>query len=436
MKIAVIGTGYVGLVTGTCLAEVGNHVICVDIDKAKVSAMQKGKIPIYEPSLEEMFHRNINEKRLTFTTELKEGVKNAEIIFLALPTPSTEDGSADLSYILSVSDQLGILLKNYTIVIDKSTVPVGTAEKVRIQIDKKTKQKFDVVSNPEFLREGFAVEDFMKPDRIIIGTSSIKARRILQQLYAPFVRQGNPILFMDEKSAEMTKYAANVFLATKISFINEIANLCEKLGANVDHVRLGIGADERIGKRFLFPGIGYGGSCFPKDIRALQKMAVDHNYPFKILEAVIKVNALQKQILIKKLKTYYNNDIKNKVFALWGLAFKPNTDDIREAPALLIIDELLAAGAKIRAYDPEAANNVRKHYGLNKNLIISHDQYEILENADALLIATEWSMFRSPDFEAMIQKLKKPVVFDGRNLYKPEEMSQRGFHYESIGRTY
>lgn len=434
MKITVVGTGYVGLVTGTCFAETGNTVICVDIDKTKIERMRRGHVPIYEPGLEERFHRNIEEKRLSFTTDLGEALKEAEIIFLALPTPPNEDGSADLSYILGVADDLGKLLDHYAIVIDKSTVPVGTAEKVQAAIDKNAKIKIDVVSNPEFLREGFAVEDFLKPDRVVIGTSSEKARKKLEELYAPFVRQGSPLFFMDERSAEMTKYAANAFLAAKISFMNEIANLCNLTGADVDAVRLGVGSDERIGKRFLFPGIGYGGSCFPKDVRALQKTAADHDYDFKILQSVIDVNELQKRVLFQRLKDHYKGNLKGKKFALWGLAFKPDTDDIREAPALYLIDDLLAAGASVSAYDPEARENVEKRYQGKTGIELVEDEFTALEAADALLIATEWTAFRAPDFARIKKSLKQPVIFDGRNLYEPGEMLALGFHYESIGR--
>lgn len=434
MKIAVVGTGYVGLVTGTCFAETGNTVTCVDIDQTKVERMQRGHIPIYEPGLEELFRRNIGEGRLSFTTDLAVAVKAADIIFLALPTPPNEDGSADLSYILGVASDLGKLIDHYAIVIDKSTVPVGTAEKVQAAIAQNAKIEFAVVSNPEFLREGFAVEDFMKPDRVVIGTSSEKAKKILGELYAPFVRQGNPLYFMDERSAEMTKYAANAFLATKISFMNEIANLCDLTGADVDAVRLGVGADERIGKRFLFPGIGYGGSCFPKDVRALQKTAADHDYDFKILDSVTTVNERQKHILFEKVKRHYKNNLKGKKFALWGLAFKPDTDDIREAPALYLIDNLLAAGATVVAYDPEAKDNVERLYRNKTGLTLVDHEFEVLTDADALLIATEWAAFRTPDFSRIKEELKQPIVFDGRNLYDPQDMRQRGFHYESIGR--
>ena len=445
MKIAVIGTGYVGLVTGTCFAETGNDVTCVDIDKAKVEKLSSGQITIYEPGLEKIFVRNEKEGRLHFTTSLKEGIKDAKIIFLALPTPPDGDGNADLKYVLGVAKDLGGLLSkdDYKIIIDKSTVPVGTAEKVRNEIIKASKvsalggdlegtEAFDVVSNPEFLREGVAVEDFMKPDRVVIGTSSEKAKKILGELYAPFVRQGNPIIYMDERSAELTKYAANSFLATKISFMNEIAQLCEKLGADVDMVRTGIGSDERIGRRFLFPGIGYGGSCFPKDVQALARSSGEVNYDFKILEAVMKVNDNQKLYMVKKIKEYFNNDLKDKKIALWGLAFKPNTDDIREAPALTIISELIKDGVKISAFDPEAMPNVKNEIGDKINY--ADNQYDALQNADALVIATEWSEFRTPDINKMSSLLKGKVIFDGRNLFDLKQMQECGFHYESIGR--
>ena len=436
MKIAVVGTGYVGLVTGTCFAETGNHVTCVDIDKAKVEKLASGQITIYEPGLEKLFLRNQKEGRLFFTTSLSEGIKDAQIIFLALPTPPGEDGSADLKYILGVAADLGKLIKSsdYKIIIDKSTVPVGTADKVKVALLKNgaDEKSFSVVSNPEFLREGVAVDDFMKPDRVVIGTDSEKAKKILLDLYAPFVRQGNPIIFMDEKSAELTKYAANSFLATKITFMNEIALLCELLGADVDMVRKGIGSDERIGKRFLFPGIGYGGSCFPKDVQALAKSSEEVNYHFKILDAVMDVNEKQKIHLIPKINAYFNHDLKGKKFAIWGLAFKPNTDDIREAPALYIIDELLAAGAEVSAFDPEAMNNVKELLG-NK-ISFTERQYDALENADALIIATEWSEFRTPDFDRIISLLKDKVIFDGRNLFDLQQMRDLGFYYESVGR--
>lgn len=434
MKIAVVGTGYVGLVTGTCFAETGNTVTCVDIDEAKVKKMRAGKVPIYEPGLEDLFTRNIQEGRLEFTTSLKEGIKGAEVIFLALPTPPGEDGSADLSYILGVADELGKILNTFAVIVDKSTVPVGTAERVQRHIANNAKTRFAVVSNPEFLREGFAVSDFLKPDRIVIGSSSKKAQVIMERLYEPFTRQGSQLLHMDERSAEITKYAANAFLATKISFMNEIANLCERAGADVDAVREGIGSDERIGKRFLFPGIGYGGSCFPKDVLALQRTATEYEYDFKILEAVTQVNVHQKLHLVNKLNDYYKGKLEGKTFALWGLAFKANTDDIREAPALEIIKSLTQAGAAVVAYDPEAAANAKAVMGDTKGLKFVSDSYEALTGADALIIATEWDEFKSPDFARLKQALKQPVIFDGRNLYDLESVKGTGFYYASIGR--
>ena len=433
MKIAVIGTGYVGLVTGTCFAETGNQVTCVDIDAQKVARLQKGEIPIFEPGLDVLFERNTRQGRLTFTTDLASAVETAQFIFLALPTPPGADGSADLSFVLGVARDLTGMIKDYKVIIDKSTVPVGTAEKVHaILAEKLPEDLFDVVSNPEFLREGVAVDDFLKPDRVVVGTRSSRARKLMGQLYEPFVRQGNPILFMDERSAEMTKYAANSYLATRITFMNEIANLCEVVGANVDMVRLGIGSDTRIGKRFLFPGVGYGGSCFPKDVQALAKTALEYQYDFKILHSVMEVNTLQKIRLVDKIKAFFGPDLSGKTFALWGLAFKPNTDDIREAPALYTIDALLEAGAMVKAFDPEAMENVRAIYG--DKVVLAKDQYEALIGADALAIMTEWAAFRSPSFEVMKELLKNRVVFDGRNLYDLEQMQVAGFYYESIGR--
>lgn len=432
MKIAVIGTGYVGLVTGTCFAETGNKVTCVDIDVNKVNKLSNGQITIYEPGLEKIFLRNLKEGRLKFTTNLAEGVEDAQIIFLALPTPPGADGSADLKYVLGVASDLGKILKEYKVIVDKSTVPVGTAEKVHNAVAANFTGEFDVVSNPEFLREGVAVDDFMKPDRVVIGTNSERARKLMGELYAPFVRQGNPIIFMDEKSAELTKYAANSFLATKISFMNEIAQLCEKLGADVDMVRRGIGSDERIGKRFLFPGIGYGGSCFPKDVQALIKSADEVSYDFKILKAVEVVNEKQKLHLMPKIEAYFKNDLKGKHFALWGLAFKPNTDDIREAPALYLIEALTKAGATVTAFDPEAMPNVQAQIG--EKVVYAQDQYSALEGADALIIATEWSEFRTPEFEQLDAKLKHKVIFDGRNVFDTDKIRSLGYHYESIGR--
>jgi UDPglucose 6-dehydrogenase len=433
MKIAVVGTGYVGLVTGTCFAETGNDVTCVDIDKSKVEKLSNGQITIYEPGLEKLFLRNLKEERLRFTTSLEEGIKDAAIIFLALPTPPGEDGSADLKYILGVADHLGKILKDYKVIVDKSTVPVGTAEKVHAAIAKNYKGEFDVVSNPEFLREGVAVDDFMKPDRVVIGASSERAKKVMSDLYAPFVRSGNPVINMDVRSAELTKYAANSFLATKISFMNEIAQLCERLGADVDMVRRGVGSDERIGKRFLFPGIGYGGSCFPKDVQALVKSSKEVSYDFQILNAVMDVNEKQKLHLMPKIKKFFNNDLKGKKFAMWGLAFKPNTDDIREAPALYMIDELTAAGASLSVFDPEAMTNVKGTIG--SKVEYAENQYDCLEGADALIIATEWNEFRTPNFLKMVTALKNKVIFDGRNLFEGNAVKELGFYYESVGRA-
>ncbi|MBL7730762.1 MAG: UDP-glucose/GDP-mannose dehydrogenase family protein [Chitinophagaceae bacterium] len=438
MKIAVVGTGYVGLVSGTCFAETGNHVTCIDIDEAKISKLEAGEVTIYEPGLEKIFTRNIKDGRLKFTTSLAEGIKDAALIFLALPTPPGEDGSADLKYILAVAADLGKLLMpgDYKVIVDKSTVPVGTCDKVKEAILKsggnELAASFDVVSNPEFLREGAAVDDFMKPDRVVIGTSSEKAKKIMQRLYEPFVRQGNPIIFMDEKSAELTKYAANSFLATKISFMNEIAILCEKMGANVDMVRRGIGTDFRIGKHFLYPGLGYGGSCFPKDVQALARSSSGVAYDFKILNAVMEVNRLQKEFFVSKISNYFANSLAGKKIALWGLAFKPNTDDIREAPALFVIDYLLNNGASVTVFDPEAMPNVKTVYGDKVSFAAS--QYDALKEAEALVICTEWNEFRTPDFELIASQLKSKVIFDGRNLYDVEAMQQLGFHYESVGR--
>ena len=432
MQIAVVGTGYVGLVTGTCFAETGNNVICVDIDAAKVKKMKNGEVPIYEPHLDVLFERNIKQGRLAFTTDLKSAIEKAQIIFLALPTPPGEDGSADLSYILNVAEELGKIITDYKVIIDKSTVPVGTAEKVTAAVARNATVGFDVVSNPEFLREGFAVDDFLKPDRVVIGTRSAKAKQILEKLYKPFVRQGNPVIFMDEKSAELTKYAANAFLATKITFMNEIANYCELIGADVDAVRRGMGTDTRIGNRFLFPGIGYGGSCFPKDVQALAKSGKEVGYNFEIINSVMDVNHRQKVTMVKKIKAYFGDDLSGKKLALWGLAFKPDTDDIREAPALYIIEELVAAGVEITAYDPEAMPNIKGVIGDKINY--AENQYDALENADALLIATEWSVFRSPDFDKVSSLLKEKVIFDGRNLYDLESMRNLNYYYESVGR--
>jgi UDPglucose 6-dehydrogenase len=434
MKITIIGTGYVGLVSGTCFAETGNQVICVDIDHEKVIKMKEGIMPIYEPGLEVLFERNIKQDRLHFTTHLAEGIKDAEIIFLALPTPPGADGSADLSYVLGVAEELGNLITDYKVIVDKSTVPVGTAEKVANRLAKKLDRSlFDVVSNPEFLREGVAVQDFMKPERVVIGSSSDRARATMRRLYEPFVRQGNPIIFMDEKSAELTKYAANSFLATKISFMNEIANLCEKVGADVDQVRKGLGTDSRIGKRFLFPGVGYGGSCFPKDVKALHKTATEFSYDFKILEAVMDINAIQKLRIADKIIDYYDGRDESKSIAIWGLSFKPNTDDIREAPALYTINKLLNHGFTIRVYDPEAIENVKA--ALGDKVIYASNPYQATEGADALAIMTEWNVFRTPDFEQLSKLLKQKLIFDGRNLYDLDHMQKLGFSYYSIGRA-
>src|SRR5476651_267999 len=432
MKIAVVGTGYVGLVTGTCLAETGNEVACVDIVEEKVNKMRAGQMPIYEPGLDLLFQRNIKQERLTFTINLAEAIGPAKIIFLALPTPPGGDGSADLSYVLGAAKDIAKLITEYKVIVTKSTVPVGTADKVTAVIKANTNVESAVVSNPEFLREGVAVEDFMKPDRVVVGTLDERARKLMAELYGPYVRQGNPVIFMDERSSELTKYAANSFLATKISFMNEIANLCELVGADVDMVRRGIGADDRIGRRFLFSGIGYGGSCFPKDVKALAKSAEEHQYDFKILNSVMHVNEIQKKVLVEKVKKYFKGDIKGKKFALWGLAFKPETDDIREAPALYIIDELLKEGAVVTAFDPEAMPNIKNLIG--DKISYGENQYDVLDGADALLIVTEWSVFRTPDLDLVEKLLKNKVIFDGRNLYDLQKMIDCGFYYNSIGR--
>jgi UDPglucose 6-dehydrogenase len=432
MKIAVVGTGYVGLVSGTCFAETGNKVFCVDIDEQKVEKLRNSEITIYEPGLEVLFKRNIKENRLHFTTKLEEVINEVDIVFLALPTPPGEDGSADLSYVLGVANQLGKIMKGYKVIVDKSTVPVGTAEKVYNAIAENYKGEFDVVSNPEFLREGVAVDDFMKPDRVVVGVDSERARKVMGELYAPYVRQGNPIIFMDEKSAELTKYAANSFLATKISFMNEISRICELTDANVDMVRKGMGSDDRIGRRFLFPGIGYGGSCFPKDVQALIKSAKDKEYDFKILNAVEEVNETQKTILMPRIESYFNGNLKGKKIAIWGLAFKPNTDDIREAPALYLIEALKAGGADITVFDPEASANVKKEIG--DIVKYANTMYEALQDADCLILATEWSEFRNPNYERMGDAMESKVIFDGRNVFNPDKMTELGFHYESIGR--
>ena len=433
MKVAVVGTGYVGLVTGTCFAEAGNDVLCVDNNQEKLAMLRAGQVPIYEPGLETLFERNTEDGRLNFTDSLADAVEFADIIFLALPTPPMEDGSADLQYVLGVASQIGTLIKDYRVVVNKSTVPVGTADKVRDAIASQTDIEFDVVSNPEFLREGFAVQDFMKPERIVIGSSSERAATMMQRLYKPFVMSGNPIIFMDERSAEVTKYAANSFLATKISFMNEVANLCEKVGADVDNVRRGIGTDSRIGKRFLFPGVGYGGSCFPKDVSALFKTSQEYDYAFSILDSVMKVNETQKGILVDKIISHYGDDLSGKTFGVWGLAFKPNTDDIREAPALVIIKRLLEMGASIKTYDPEAMEAVKKYYP-ELDITYVDSLYDAVMGTDALLIITEWNEFRAPDFDRIKLGLKESVIFDGRNIYDLDRMEGLGFTYFSIGR--
>lgn len=439
MNIAVVGTGYVGLVSGTCFAETGNNVICVDVDAAKVEMMRNGKMPIYEPGLDSLFERNIKEGRLTFTTDLHDAVRRASVVMLCLPTPQGGDGKADLQYVLKVADDLGKFFKaepkiGFRVLVDKSTVPVGTSELVRAAVKKHAPDfDFDVASNPEFLREGIAVEDFMKPERVIVGTSNQKTKEIIEQLYEPFVRSGNPIYFMDEKSAEMTKYAANSFLATKISFMNEIANLCELTGAEVDKVRIGIGSDSRIGKRFLFPGIGYGGSCFPKDVIALVNTANENNYDFKILKSVVDVNYRQVDLFFEKISNHYQGKLKDKHFGMWGLAFKPNTDDVREAPSHYLIKKLIDAGASVTAYDPEAMETTKIVIG--DTIKYAQNSYAAIDNADALIIVTEWNVFRNPDFELIKSKLKAPVIFDGRNLYDLEKMKHMDFTYYSIGRV-
>jgi len=433
MQLAIIGTGYVGLVSGTCFAETGNNVMCIDINEEKINQLRAGKTPIYEPGLENLLERNIKEKRISFTTDLAEGIKGAQIIFLALPTPPGKDGEADLQYVLDVAAQLSNMITEYTVIVNKSTVPVGTAEKVAnvlaLNLDRSL---FDVVSNPEFLREGVAVEDFLKPDRVVVGTSSDRAKKLMEELYQPFLRQGNPLFFMDERSSEMTKYAANAYLAMRISFMNEMALLCEKAGANVDWVRVGMGSDSRIGKRFLFPGVGYGGSCFPKDVQALARTARDHDFNFNLVETTMQVNDRQKTVLGRKIKEYFGNDLTGKTFGIWGLAFKPETDDIREAPACELIKELKASGATVRAFDPEAMENVRRIFG--DDVYFAEDMYDTISDADALIIVTEWSEFRNPDFKRIEETLRHPSIFDGRNVYSLEKMETLPFYYESIGR--
>ena len=437
MNLAVVGTGYVGLVSGTCFAEMGNNVICVDNHQEKLKKLKNAEVTIYEPGLDLLFYRNIAKKRLTFTDNLKDAIINSEIIFLCLPTPQDDDGSADLKYVLGVAEEIGKILKEtddkiFKIIVNKSTVPVGTAKRVADKIANAGVKNFDVVSNPEFLREGFAVDDFLKPDRIVIGTNNEHSMQRMKELYEPFVRQGNPILAMDTASAEVTKYAANSYLAMRITFMNELANFCEKVGANVDMIRRGMGTDNRIGKRFLFPGIGYGGSCFPKDVNALIKTSSENDSPLKILEAVDKANKAQKLVLVDKVLSHFNNDIKGKHFAVWGLAFKPNTDDMREAPSVVIINELLKHGATVSAHDPVAVESAK--FYLQERITYAENEYDALNNADALLIFTEWNEFRNPDFSVVSSKLKNKVIFDGRNIFEPARMKEIHYAYYSIGR--
>jgi UDPglucose 6-dehydrogenase len=439
MKLAVIGTGYVGLVTGTCFAEMGNDVICVDNDSDKISMLNRGEMPIFEEGLKPMVQRNIHEKRLSFTTDIKHAVEESKVIFIAVGTPPDEDGSADLKYVLAVAKDIGNYMNNYKVVVDKSTVPVGTADKVRDTIEQQLKKRgvpyqFDVVSNPEFLKEGVAINDFMKPDRIIIGTDNEKAKKIMQELYSSFTLQSDRIMFMGVRSAEMTKYAANALLATKISFMNEISRLCEKLKADIEEVRKGIGSDTRIGYKFLYPGVGYGGSCFPKDVKALIRMAQENNSTAKILEAVEEVNETQKMVLVKKVLDYFGEDLNDKTFGVWGLSFKPMTDDMREAPSVKIINELTSRGAKIQAYDPAATSAAKRIFGANPNITYAKNQYEALNDADALLLITEWHQFRHPNFGEIKRRLKRKVIFDGRNQYDPQKVREMEFTYFAIGR--
>ena len=433
MKISVIGTGYVGLVVGTCFAETGNDVICVDNDKRKLEMLKKGESPIYEPGLTDLLKRNIEEKRLTFTSDLRIAVKNSDIIFLALPTPQSEDGSADLKHVLSVSREIGVHMNGYKVIVNKSTVPVGTADRVRAIVEKQTTWDFDVVSNPEFLKEGAAVNDFMKPDRIVVGSRSQKAIALMEDVYAPFIRTGNPFLVMDERSSELTKYAANAFLATKVSFINEVANLCERVGAEIDHVRRGMASDPRIGSQFLFAGVGYGGSCFPKDVSAMLHTSKEHKYDFSILDSVEKVNRHQKKIIVQKIRRHFGSKLKGKKIAVWGLSFKPNTDDIREAPALAIIQSLLKEKVKIHVHDPAAMDEARRVLGSSVKYF--ENNYDAVEGTDALIIVTEWNEFRRPDFDRIKSHMKSPVVFDGRNIYEPDKLAELGFVYYGIGRN-
>ncbi|HBG48590.1 MAG TPA: UDP-glucose 6-dehydrogenase [Cyanobacteria bacterium UBA9971] len=432
MRICVVGTGYVGLVAGACLAEMGNDVLCVDNNEQKIKELLKGNIPIYEPGLEELIEANVRENRLNFTTNLSEAVNNSLICFIAVGTPQGDDGSCDLSYVFGVAEEIAKSMTEYKVIVNKSTVPVGTAEKVKNIVKSITNQEFDVVSNPEFLKQGAAVDDFLKPDRVIIGSNSQKATEIMQELYSPFLRTGNPVIIMDVKSAEMSKYAANSFLATKISFINELANICETVGADIEQVRIGMSSDRRIGSQFLFPGLGYGGSCFPKDVKALIKVAHDSGVPSKILEAADNINKQQREIFIDKIFRHFNGDLRGKTFALWGLAFKPRTNDMREAPAFTIIERLLAAGATIQAYDPKAMEEAKLLIG--DSVKYAPNSYEALSNADALILVTEWNEFRRPDFERIKKLLKNPVIFDGRNQYEPKRMQERGFEYICIGK--
>ncbi len=433
MRITVIGTGYVGLVAGTCFAESGNTVTCIDIDAEKVRKLRDGIIPIYEPGLEELLRRNVRDERLFFTTSYEEGMKDAEIAFIAVGTPPGEDGSADVQYVLAAAKSIAEQMKGYMVVVDKSTVPVGTAAKVAETISAHTNHEFDVVSNPEFLKEGTAIDDFLKPNRVVIGSSSERAKRIMDDLYEPFVRTGNPIIHMDVPSAELTKYAANAMLATRISFMNEIANVCDLVGANVDHVRRGIGSDERIGSRFLFSGVGYGGSCFPKDVKAIVHTADQNGYDFKILKAVEHVNELQKQLLFRFITDRFGKDLSGKRFALWGLAFKPNTDDMREAPAIVLANALVEAGATVVAHDPEAMEEAKEIY-LGDKIEYANGPMAAVEGADALVLVTEWNEFRRPDFDRIKASLKQPVIFDGRNIWSRTKLEAMGFEYRGIGR--
>ena len=434
MKVCVIGTGYVGLVVGTCLAEMGNDVICVDNNKEKLKQLHQGIIPIYEPGLEELIKVNVSENRLTFTSDIKNAVANSLVCFIAVGTPQGEDGSADLKYVQEVAKSIGQSIKQYTVVIDKSTVPVGTADMVTKIIKEQTDVEFDVVSNPEFLKQGAAVDDFLKPDRVVIGSNSQRASEIMQELYAPFLRTGNPVIMMDVKSAEMTKYAANSFLAVKISYANEIANICEKVGANAEMVRIGMCADKRIGSQFLFPGLGYGGSCFPKDVKALTKTAVDNNCDYSLLKAADDINKRQRKLFIDKIVNVFGEDLSGKTIAVWGLAFKPKTNDMREAPAITIINDLLQRGAKVQAYDPKAFDLAKFYFG--DKITYSKSSYEALNGADCMLLLTEWNEFRRPDFERIKSLLKNPVIFDGRNQYNGERLIQMGFKYVCIGKTF